>query len=370
MSVPGASSISPLDVDLNKTYGALFIGATLAAVLFGLTNVQAFVYFQNHRGSGITFFKLVIYYLWVLDAIHLSFVTHMIHYYLINNYANPLALPVIVWSFQAQVVVDVLIVYAIHLWTVHPAPLDMEDRGSFRLSWHTVVVVLASGTSSHGFLPLLSADCVPTPVTQPSPLRSFGLCGYQCHVFTDLISIEWSLYLTLGSMSVVDMLIAASMCYLLSTARTGFSRTDSFLTKLMAYILNTGLLTSLCSLTVVITCAAMPRNFVFLGVDFVCVKLYVNAFVALLNARYYLQNDSTSDSSHTQNPDLRMPTSLPERNMISKYGASVAEHPARPLLSDDGQALLACDDANLVHIEQTDCAAGEPISAISSGRSR
>ncbi|KAH7923817.1 hypothetical protein BV22DRAFT_556330 [Leucogyrophana mollusca] len=318
-SVPGAALVPPLDLNLNENYGALFIGSTLAAVLFGLTNVQALVYFQNHSGSGITFFKLVICYLWTLDAIHLAFVTHMIYYYLINVYANPLALPVIVWSFQAQVVVDVLIVYVIHmlytqrLWTLS------QGRSRTLPSIMTVIMVIVSGVAV-----------------------TLVWAMYQCHVFTDLIDFEWSIYLALGTMSVMDMLIAASMCYLIATSRTGFLITDSFLTKLMTYVLNTGLLTSLCSLTVVITCAAMPRNLVFVGVDFVCVKLYVNAFVALLNAPYYLQNGSTP-ASHVPNADLRIdmrPMSVPEGNTeVSKHGMSVAEHPTRSLPSGDRQAL-------------------------------
>ncbi|KAH7922959.1 hypothetical protein BV22DRAFT_621731 [Leucogyrophana mollusca] len=219
----------------------------------------------------------------------------------------------------AQVIVDVLIVYAIYLLYIQRIWILSRGRSWILPSIMTVIVALMFGVA----ITLIWAV-------------------YQFHVVTDLIGAEWPLYLALGAMSVVDMLIAASMCYLLATARTGFSRTDSFLTKLMTYILNTGLLTSLCSLTVVITCAAMPRNFAFIGVDFVSVKLYVNAFVALLNARHYVQNGSTL-ASHAQNADLRIdlrPLSVPEGSTeVSKYGMNVAEHPTRPLPSDGGQAL-------------------------------
>ncbi|KAH7918843.1 hypothetical protein BV22DRAFT_895355 [Leucogyrophana mollusca] len=317
--VSGAATVPQLDIDLNETYGALFLGSTFAAMLFGLTNVQAFVYFQNHRGSGITFFKLVIYYLWILDAIHLAFAVHMTYYYLIINYANPLALPVIVWSFQARVIIDTLIVYAIHLLYVQRLWILSRGRSRILPSIMTVIMVLSSAIA----VTLIWAV-------------------YQCHVFTDLSGIQWSVYVTLGAMASMDVLIASSMCYLLSTAHTGFSRTDSFLTKLMTYVLNTGLLTSLCSLTVVITCAVMPGNFVYLGVDFVCVKLYVNAYVALLNAPHYLQNGSTPGDG-AQNVDLRInlpPISVSQGGTeVSKHEMSMAEHPTRPPPSGGVQAL-------------------------------
>ncbi|KAG1724677.1 hypothetical protein EDB19DRAFT_1758770, partial [Suillus lakei] len=41
-------------LQLGTTYGALFIGVTVAAVLFGLSNIQTFFYFQSHRDTGIS----------------------------------------------------------------------------------------------------------------------------------------------------------------------------------------------------------------------------------------------------------------------------------------------------------------------------
>ncbi|KAJ8595275.1 hypothetical protein M405DRAFT_728253, partial [Rhizopogon salebrosus TDB-379] len=66
---------------------------------------------------------------------------------------------------------------------------------------------------------------------------------YQCHMLTNMIAIEWLTYMTFGTNAFVDVIIASSLCYILATSRTELSSTDSFLTKLMAYIINTGCLT-------------------------------------------------------------------------------------------------------------------------------
>jgi len=112
---------------------------------------------------------------------------------------------------------------------------------------------------------------------------------YQCQVFADVIKIDWSIYMTLGVMAFLDFVVASSLCYLLLTSRTGFSSTDSFLTKLVAYVINTGCLTSVFSMIALITVAAMPRNLISVGVGFLIARLYINSYIALLNARYYLQ---------------------------------------------------------------------------------
>ena len=102
--------------------------------LFGVTNVQTFIYFQTQRGTGVTFYKLVVCpycllvssvldvmsgYLalvgipynyrarWdctlpqtfrIFDALHLALIVHAIYYYLVGNYANIAVLQEIVWS--------------------------------------------------------------------------------------------------------------------------------------------------------------------------------------------------------------------------------------------------------------------------------
>ncbi|KAG1742673.1 uncharacterized protein EDB91DRAFT_1127413 [Suillus paluster] len=117
-------------------------------------------------------------------------------------------------------------------------------------------------------------------------------------MFTDLFKTEWAAYIALGMITVVDIFVASSLCYLLATSRTGFSSMDSFIKTLIAYTINTGCVTGICSVAIIITCAVMPHNFIFLAVEFLLAKLYVNSFLALLNARHYLQaNVDTIDSS-------------------------------------------------------------------------
>ncbi|KAG1733070.1 uncharacterized protein EDB91DRAFT_654525 [Suillus paluster] len=260
-------------LDLGSTFGALFIGVIVSAVLFGATNVQAFVYFQTHRDTGRTFYKLVVIWLWILDALHLALIIHCVYYYLVINYANIGALTDVVWSFK--IIIDVFIIYGVHVLYVHR--LWMVSKGRSRALPITVgiIVILVSGVA----ITLMWAI-------------------YQCHVFTDLVTIEWSTYMTLGTTTFLDIVIASSLSYLLATSRTGFSSTNSLITKLMGYTINTGCLTSMCSMAVMITCAMMPNNFIFLSIQFLVAKLYVNSFLALLNAPYYLKpNTGTIDSS-------------------------------------------------------------------------
>ncbi|KAG1723215.1 hypothetical protein EDB19DRAFT_2043844 [Suillus lakei] len=297
-----ASSTQDLvpNLQLAKAFGALFIGVILAAVLFGVTNIQAFVYFRTHSGAGMTFHKLagrlccfLVIWFWILDALHLALIVYTIYFYLVTNFANIDALTEIVWSSKLQLVVAVLSIFVEHLYFLPINRFAMTYAANLLVSngrskvlpiTAGTVVVLTSGpviSESSSVLLLL--------VHHLNIIKVVIWCMYQAvHVITDLIKIEWALYMYLGTVAFVDILIASSLCYLLATSRTDFSRMDLFITKLMSYIINTGCLTSICSMIAIITCAVMPENYIFEALEILLPKLYVNSYIALLNAGYYV----------------------------------------------------------------------------------
>jgi len=278
--VPTTQDLIP-HLQLADTFGALFIGAILAAILFGVTNVQVFIYFQTHIGTGLTFYKLVVIWLWTLDALHLAMIVHCIYFYLVTNYGNVIAFTVIVWSFKAQLVIAVVTIYVEHLLYVHRIWTISKGRSKVLPITVGIAVVLASGVA------IVILWCILQKI----------------HVFTDFLNYEWALYTYLGSVAFVDILIASSLCYLLTTSRTGFSRSDFFISKMMAYIINTGCLTSVCSMAAIILTAAMPNNYISEAVQFLLLKLYVNSFIALMNTRYYAQPNA--DAMHSSEYHVR-----------------------------------------------------------------
>ncbi|KIM90319.1 hypothetical protein PILCRDRAFT_812062 [Piloderma croceum F 1598] len=266
--VPGP--LPAFHLDLGDTYGALFIGLVISAVLFGITNLQLFVYSQSYKDDNF-WSKFSITWLWFLDALHLALISHAVYFYLVTNYGNPLELTKVIWSFHLQLVVDMATIvtvqalYAVRLWK-----LTKIDRYDFK------------------------SKIIPTIVTF-LVIAAFGISIavskliYSIKYFTQFDLIKWATFLALVTASVVDILIAASLCFTLARLRTGFERTDSMIKSLMLYVINTGVLTSLCSLTALSLYAVYPHNLIFLAVEFPMTKLYVNAFLAMFNARHHLQ---------------------------------------------------------------------------------
>ncbi|KAG2355650.1 hypothetical protein BDR07DRAFT_1340623 [Suillus spraguei] len=262
-------------LDIGDTFGALFIGVTIAAVLFGLSNVQAFIYFQTHKNTGKTIYKLAVVWLWIFDALHLALIIHCMYYYLVINYSNVNALTEIVWSFKLSLVIEVFIVCLVHLLYIYRIWIISKTKSKTLPIVVGIVIILNSGVA----IVLIWAL-------------------YQSQTFSDWIKFEWATYLALATITFADIVIASTLCYLLAISRIGSSSTNSLITNLMAYIINTGCLTSVCSMAAVITCAVMPTNFVFLAIEFLLAKVYVNSFLALLNARHYGQINMDTNSSY------------------------------------------------------------------------
>lgn len=264
----------PFDIDLGYTYGALFIGCIIAALLFGLTNIQAYIYFRTHTGKWTKFYRLIVLLLWTLDAVHLALTVHCVYYYLVINFANVEALNKIVWSFKLQIVINVLIIHVIHLLYSHRIWIVGRARSKFFRIIPGIVIVLSLGVAITLFWIVYSL--------KPSK-----------GMFLD----RWPTFMALSIATVLDIVITSSLWYLLANSRTGFSDTDCLIARLICYTIDSGCLTSICSLASIIMCALMPHNFIFFSIQFLMAKLYVNSYIALLNAKYYTQPNADTMGS-------------------------------------------------------------------------
>ncbi|KAG1825342.1 hypothetical protein EV424DRAFT_676455 [Suillus variegatus] len=253
----------PIRANLRGICGALFIGSILTASLFGLTSIQAFIYFRTHAGRWTKFYRLIVLLLWILDATQTTLVVHCVYFYLVTNLANPYMLEEVVWSFRLQIVFNVNHFISSVVRLRH-APADSHRQCDTYTVW-----------SPH--MDSWQRSCKNFPHNTGHNHRS----RFRCCQPSDLATF-------------LDVLITSSLWYLLASSRTGFSDTDCLIRKLIFYTINSGCLTSICALTSITICAVMPHSFVFFSLQFLVAKLYVNSYIALLNMGYYTKSYDAS----------------------------------------------------------------------------
>lgn len=85
--------------------------------------------------------------------------------------------------------------------------------------------------------------------TDSRGLAGFASRAFQLHTFDRINAASTYLYVSFAAAVAADSTVAISLCALLFHSRTGIKRTDSILTILMAFSINTGLLTRYVSRT-------------------------------------------------------------------------------------------------------------------------
>ncbi|RXW22279.1 hypothetical protein EST38_g3567 [Candolleomyces aberdarensis] len=273
---------SLVDPTLDNTIGAAYLGVVGAGFLFGITTLQLYRYFHSYSHDPL-FQKAAVAILWILDAFHLFLTIHGVYRYVITGFGSLLGLQFIQWSIQLQVLVNVIVIVMVHslyakrLWKrYHQGVLGYISQVS--------IVIAGFGASRS------KPTIIHSQLTSPfSTLPGIGLfLAYKVFTvkrFIELDSIAWAITAALGTSTAIDFFIAAAMCWYLHKSRGAGARLNSRIALVMQYSLNTGLLTSACSLTAMFTYILMPNTFVFLGLEFMLTKFYVGSFLAMLNSR-------------------------------------------------------------------------------------
>ncbi|KAK0221338.1 hypothetical protein IW262DRAFT_1459539 [Armillaria fumosa] len=190
---------------LGGTFGALYLGATIAAILFGITNLQVLIYYKKYFND------------WVLDALHVALSTHALYFYLIDMFGNATgALETNEWSMNLQLSLnDVIIVYvqglyAIRLWkrscrTAFPQVSALLCRE--KIYEISVVLLLIMGQ----FLAVAAS------------LGTATFMIYEIYFIGNLISVSTttviSIYALFSTIVIADFTIAFMMCYYLHKSR-------------------------------------------------------------------------------------------------------------------------------------------------------
>ncbi|KAF9033566.1 hypothetical protein BJ165DRAFT_753727 [Panaeolus papilionaceus] len=283
----------PEAFDLDGTLGAAFLGTLAAAILYGITSVQTFMYFHDYKEDGRTLKGMVLM-LWILDTIHLGFTTHGLYHYLVTNFGNYGVLIGPTWTILSQVYITNISTITVRWFFARRVSVLCGRRYALGMILPGIIILLSLVVFANG-------------------------CGFASRAFVlktyeKMNEAAAMLYVSFGAAVVADAIIASSLCTLLLKSKTGFKSTDSIVTKLMAFSINTGLLTSLCAVACFVTYAIWPQRFIFMGVYFALSKLYINATLASLNARSSLRSMSYGNST---GPPLSAPIAFPMKGVSS-----------------------------------------------------
>jgi hypothetical protein len=252
--------------------GMVVLGLIFSSILYGVMLTQTYKYFQRFKRDPLLV-KLLVFTVWLLDTVSVFFVGHASWYYLVTTGPHGIS----TWSLNVELALSI---------TISAITETFLAFRVFKLSaqkyWLTGILL---------FLALIHFVSGEVAATEFLLLKRFARFG----------SVKIPSIVRLSSAAICDTAIAAALCYFLNKKRTGFKKTDEIINYLILFSINSGLATSLISITSLITYLVVPKLWVYTALCFLLSRLYANTFLCCLNSRQILLNVEEEQES----PNIR-----------------------------------------------------------------
>ncbi|KAF7352162.1 hypothetical protein MVEN_01179400 [Mycena venus] len=256
-------------MDLNTTLGALHIGVLVSYVLFGAATTQTHIYYSRFADDSNKL-KTLVAFVWVCDAAHALCIGHTLYTYVITDYGlperfagpAPKSLPTAV-LIAGVIESSVQGFFGSRIFTLSKSKKPIIPF----LIWAAAVVRLVG--------------CI---VVFSTGLQMGSVADYE-RKWEWLFNAEWIV-------SVVnDLTITLTLMFLLMRERTSAQkRTAALVDKIIAWTIETGMLTSASGIVMLATFVTMRENYVWLALYVINSRLFSNTLLASLNSRATLRS--------------------------------------------------------------------------------
>ncbi|KAH9853815.1 hypothetical protein C2E23DRAFT_858909 [Lenzites betulinus] len=272
--------------------GPLLIGVVLAGVMYGgAQHAQLYYYFTRYSKDpwSLKFFILTqflrkVTLVWATDSVHQALISQTIYWYLVSEYGNPAALNELPKTLIAEVFFNIF-------------------TGFFVQSFFVVRIWRLSGKKLILVVPVAALVLGEFAVGMTYSIKAVFLT-----TFAEVNGLK-GLSISINALAAAgDVSIAIIMCTILNSSRTGFTKSNMLINKLMVFSVNTGLLTSICACLSLITIVALPDTFVYITFFFLLGRLYCNSLLATLNARKSLRDGSSRGDTSMSLRDIQPST--------------------------------------------------------------
>ncbi|TFY63802.1 hypothetical protein EVJ58_g3034 [Rhodofomes roseus] len=265
-------------------------GIFMNIMLYGVMISQSFFYFSTYKRSvdilidinaphselvsDPKWLKCYVALLLLADTLNSIFNMWWIYNVLINNFGDVAALENADWLFETEEAlagIIAMIVQMFFAWRI------------LRLTRNYIAVAVIVAASLVGGLSGIG--------TAIAVAMRPAFAGFQ-HL--KVIVILW-----LMGAAVCDVLITLALSWHLRQQRTGFSHTDTIISKIIQLTVSNGLVTAGFAVADIVAFLSTPRG-IHVAFNYALVKLYGNSMMSSLNSRTLL---STSDKSYSGGKD-------------------------------------------------------------------
>ncbi|KAF8148434.1 hypothetical protein B0H34DRAFT_802967 [Crassisporium funariophilum] len=280
--------------DVHGTLGALSIGVLISVFIFGIATVQTYIYYSRFPQDQLKW-KILVAVVWILELAHCISICHTLYTLTISNYGHPEALIKPPKSLFISVILSGFIGFIVQGFFAERVRILSKKRLIPIICWLLVTIQYAMHIAA-------AAEA----------FKMTSLAQYEKEW-------KWLLTCVLGIGAAVDLTIAAALCYYLRQQKlNSLARTAIMIDKIIAWTIQTGVMTSFSGIIMLICYLTMPDNFIWLGFFMFFARMFSNSLLASLNTRIILregpfadlQNQGTGSASYGSGNVYSQPTQL------------------------------------------------------------
>ncbi|KAF9028221.1 hypothetical protein BDP27DRAFT_1456314 [Rhodocollybia butyracea] len=309
--------MAPL-VNIEASYGSLFLGVIASIGLLGITTMQTWIYWLKYSKRDRQIIKALVLVLWCLEFVRACFAVHAVYHYVIAEWGNPEALGVNIWSFNIYVPLNTLIRIMVQSFFAYRVKVLSENN------WYLVGLIIflavANLAANMGLFAEFTLAQGLSKIQGSDKLGNIATIG-------------------LASSIAADVSITGSLLFYVNRFRshTQEKRTLRLIKRVMFYLINVGVLTTMIDIATLVLCDGFsyPPNLDFYALAEVTGNIYSNSLLSTLNARDSLKSVSEAEVmpenpvsvlvfAHSVNPGSAL-TSLGSENISCSGDTDVSE---------------------------------------------
>ncbi|KAH9036627.1 hypothetical protein EDB85DRAFT_740227 [Lactarius pseudohatsudake] len=271
----------PALIPVNNTLGALFIGTILSSIIYGVTWLQVYSYYNSHSSRDRWPLKSFVAFLMLIDSVNVVFIIQINYHASITNFGDYQSFLLVPWSFPAMTLSSYILEVSVeHFYAYRIYRLS---RGSPYLP----VAISAVSLSSFGEF-LRSGMPRGVRLNFNRLLQAIGIlfCAKVVeHIHEPGNRFQGLSMATLGCKVLCDVLITFGMVRTLLGNRTQVRRTKNVLNTLAIYSINCGALNLVFAISCVTLLAKYRTAFIYAPSFLITMRLYFCGFMSILNSR-------------------------------------------------------------------------------------
>ncbi|KAM5546245.1 hypothetical protein V8D89_000371 [Ganoderma adspersum] len=270
---------------VKEALGCIIVGLVVSSILYGITILQAFIYYKQNARDFIRV-KVLVAILVFLDTTATASITGGAFVFFVDDFGRQETLvntpPTLALETGANALIATVtqFFFAYRLWIFSGKNSVLTGTIVSSNPPHDTALRITDGVDKAvlSILSLGPAIWTATFFLDANSLFNLGLL--RVRVVASLAN---------GLSAICDILIASGLCWYLHLGRSGFKHSDTIIDRLMLYTIECGALTALCQTAILVTFAALPGRIIFIPFQLVVGKLYCNAVLATLNVRKHIR---------------------------------------------------------------------------------